>query len=169
MEAYNKACAGSTAAGQAGSEQIMHISLEAFPGRHRYKLVDVWLRGLAKMLIPTAGSGGQLGQGHPPHQHAVPEGPPHAGLRQGLARAHRLQAVPDPAAEPLLVDPPAPRRQALVNPPRPTSHPPSPSLTWLHKAASTHPSHVWPRYMQHATVRALLHAVVTVQCRCAGT
>ena len=45
-----------------------------------------------------AGSGGQLGQGHPAHQHAVPEGPPHPGLRQGLARAHRLQAVPGRAA-----------------------------------------------------------------------
>lgn len=40
-------------------------------------------------------------------------GSPHPGVRQGVARAHGLQAVPDPATEPLLVDSPAPRWQAV--------------------------------------------------------
>ncbi len=42
------------------------------------------------------------------------ERPAHAGLRQGVAPAHGVQAVPGAAAEPLLVDAPAPRRQAVV-------------------------------------------------------
>lgn len=40
-------------------------------------------------------------------------GPPHPSVRQGMASADGLQAVPDPEAEPLLVDAPAPRREAL--------------------------------------------------------
>ena len=42
----------------------------------------------ASFKLPHVGPGGQLGQGHPAHQHPVLQGPPHAGLRQGLARAH---------------------------------------------------------------------------------
>lgn len=42
----------------------------------------------------------------------VPEGPPHSGVRQGLAHSHGVEAVPDPATEPVLVDEPAVRAQA---------------------------------------------------------
>ena len=61
----------------------------------------------------AGGPGGFVGPRHPAHQHAVPEGPPHAGVRQGLACAHRLQVVPGHAHQPVLVDAPAPRRQAV--------------------------------------------------------
>lgn len=64
----------------------------------------------AEPAADARGPRGQLGSRHPAHQHAVPEGPAHARVRQGLARAHRIQAVPGAQAEPVLVDAPAPRR-----------------------------------------------------------
>jgi len=60
----------------------------------------------AEQEADAGGSGGQLGPGHSAHQHALPEGSPRAGVRQGLAGAHRLQAVPDLEAESVLVDAP---------------------------------------------------------------
>ena len=40
------------------------------------------------------GPGGQLGSWHTQDQHTVPEGPAHAGLRQGMEGAHRVQGIP---------------------------------------------------------------------------
>ena len=41
----------------------------------------------AEPAADAGGPGGQLGPRHPAHQHPLPEGPAHAGVRQGLARA----------------------------------------------------------------------------------
>lgn len=40
-------------------------------------------------------------------------GPTHVGVRQGVASENGLQAVPDPEAEPLLVDAPEARRETV--------------------------------------------------------
>ena len=65
-----------------------------------------------------------MGPRYPQNQHAIPERSAHAGVRQGLAGAHGLQAVPGAEAEPLLVDPPAPRRQAVEPEQLPHRHDP---------------------------------------------
>ena len=71
-------------------------------------------RGAGAEPAPDArGPRGLVGPRHPAHQHAVPEGPPHAGLRQGLARAVAVPRAPGRARQPVLVDARAPRRQAV--------------------------------------------------------
>lgn len=58
-------------------------------------------------------------------------GSPHPGVRQGMARAHGLQAVPDPQTEPVLVDSPAPRRQAVEPQQLPHGYDPGIAHTYL--------------------------------------
>ena len=71
-------------------------------------------------------SGGLVGSGHPAHQHALPKRPAHARVRQGVARAHSVQGVPDHAPEPVLVDASAARRQAVEPEQLPHRHDPGP-------------------------------------------
>ena len=61
----------------------------------------------------VGGFGGLVGPRHPAHQHALPEGPPHARVRHGVARAAGVQAVHERAAKPVLVDACKARRQAV--------------------------------------------------------
>ena len=67
----------------------------------------------AEPATDAGGPGGRVGPRHPAHQHAVQQGPAHAGVRQGLAAAHGVEAVQRAAPLALLLDAPAPRRQAV--------------------------------------------------------
>mmetsp|Transcript_51036 Transcript_51036/g.169039 ORF Transcript_51036/g.169039 Transcript_51036/m.169039 type:complete len:231 (+) Transcript_51036:4205-4897(+) len=78
----------------------------------------------AEPAADARGPRGLVGPRHPAHQHALPEGPAHARVRQGLARPHPIQGVPDHAAEPVLVDAPAARRQAVEPKQLPDGHDP---------------------------------------------
>lgn len=53
----------------------------------------------AEQEVDVGGSGGFVGQGHPEDQHAVPEGPAHAGVRQGVEDPDGVQAVPGESFE----------------------------------------------------------------------
>lgn len=67
----------------------------------------------AEPAADAGGPRGLVGPRHPAREHAVPQGPAHARLRQGLARAQLLQEVHFRARSPLLLDAPVARRQAV--------------------------------------------------------
>mmetsp|Transcript_13659 Transcript_13659/g.18094 ORF Transcript_13659/g.18094 Transcript_13659/m.18094 type:complete len:266 (+) Transcript_13659:4972-5769(+) len=90
------------------------------------------------------GSRGLVGPGYSADQHAVPERPAHARLRQGVAHAHGVQAVYAYAPEPLLVDPPTPRRQAVEPEQLPHGHDPGAWRRGGHPGAHALQGHVLP-------------------------
>mmetsp|Transcript_10158 Transcript_10158/g.30033 ORF Transcript_10158/g.30033 Transcript_10158/m.30033 type:complete len:262 (-) Transcript_10158:2381-3166(-) len=92
----------------------------------------------------TRGPRGLVGPRHPAHQHPVPEGPAHAGLRQGLAHAPGIQAVPAHEEQHLLVDAPAPRRQAVEPQQLPHRHDPGSRRRGGHPRAHPVQGHVLP-------------------------
>ena len=77
-----------------------------------------------------------VGSWHTQNQHAVSKRSPRVSLRQRLACAHRLQAVPNTEAESVLVDSSAPRRQTLESEQLQYGH--DPGVRWRRRHLGAH-------------------------------